>query len=88
MDGVFTDSAVSASATPNCSGADASTSTAPTLVAGIGGTWVAPASIGSSTIWTFADGDVKIPPGTGNGWGFLCPTGTGQAFYYAVYVKE
>lgn len=85
---IQTDSAVSASATPNCTGADANTSTAPTLVAGLGGVAVLPASIGGGVIWTFADGDLVIPPGTANGWGFICPSGTGQQFYYAVYVKE
>jgi hypothetical protein len=81
------DSAVSASATANCTGADAST-VAPTLVAGVGPIAILPASIGAKEIWTFPASELVIPPGTANGWGFICPSGTGQAFWYSVYVKE
>jgi hypothetical protein len=82
------DSAVSASATANCSGADASTSTPPTLVAGTPRIAALPGAIGGGVIWTFPDNGLVIPPGTGNGIGILCPSGTGQLFTYYIEWEE
>lgn len=47
------------------------------------------AAIGSAMVWTFPDDDpLRIPTGTGNGIGFLCPTGTGQVLdFYIVFVE-
>lgn len=44
------------------------------------------AAIGSGVIWTFGDGGIIIQPGTANGIGAICPTGTGQILdYYYVW---
>lgn len=40
------------------------------------------AAIGSGVIWTFGDGGIRIAPGTANGVGIICPTGTGQVLDY------
>lgn len=82
------DGAVSASATPNCTGADASTGTAPTLVVGTPRIARLPAADGGGVIWTFPDNGLVIPPGTGNGIGILCPSGTGQVFAYYIEWEE
>lgn len=56
----------------------------PTLVAGhvrygaIGG------AIGAGYVWTFGENGLVIPAGTGNGLGFLTPTGTGQVLDYYI----
>lgn len=56
----------------------------PTLVAGnvrygpIGG------AIGAGYVWTFGENGLIIPAGTGNGIGFLCPTGTGQVLDFYI----
>lgn len=53
------------------------TSTGPTLV-DLGYRWNLGAQIGSGVIWTFANGELEVNIGTGNGVGIFCPTGTGQ----------
>lgn len=68
---------------PLCTGFDAH-SVAPTLVAGVLRYFDIPAAIGGGVIWTFGDSGLVIPPGTGNGYGILCPSGTGQVFDYYV----
>ena len=40
------------------------------------------AAIGSGVIWTFGDSGIVVPPGTANGIGIICPTGTGQILDY------
>jgi hypothetical protein len=82
------DSPVSASGTSNCTGADASTSTPPTLVVGTPRIAELGASIGSGVIWTFGGEGLVIPPGTANGIGILCPSGTGQIFTYYIEWDE
>jgi hypothetical protein len=88
LDEYQVDGPVSASATANCSGADASTSTPPTLVVGTPRIAVLPAAIGGGVIWTFGGEGLVIPPGTGNGIGILCPSGTGQIFTYYIEWDE
>jgi hypothetical protein len=65
-----------------CTGADANTSTAPTLVNGTFRIAELPAAIGGGVIWTFGDSGLILPAGTGNMFGILCPSGTGQVFTY------
>lgn len=67
---------------PVCTGADANTSTAPTLVAGTIRIATIPAAIGGGVIWTFGDSGLELAAGTGNMFGILCPSGTGQVFTY------
>lgn len=66
---------------PLCTGFDAH-SVAPTLVAGVLRHAQISANIGGGIIWTFGDSGLVIPPGTGNGFGILCPSGTGQILSY------
>jgi hypothetical protein len=40
------------------------------------------AAIGSGVIWTFGDVGITVIPGTANGIGIICPTGTGQILDY------
>jgi len=40
------------------------------------------AAIGSGVIWTFGGNGIRIAPGTANGIGIICPTGTGQILDY------
>lgn len=42
------------------------------------------AAAGAGVIWTFGDSGIVVPPGTANGIGVICPTGTGQIldFYF------
>lgn len=40
------------------------------------------AAAGSGVIWTFGDSGIVVPPGTSNGIGIICPTGTGQILDY------
>ena len=70
------------SAAASCTGADANTSTAPTLVNGTIRIATIPAAIGGGVIWTFGDAGLVIPVGTANMYGILCPSGTGQVFTY------
>lgn len=70
------------SAAAACTGADANTSTAPTLVAGTIRVANIPAAIGGGVIWTFGDSGLELLAGTGNMFGILCPSGTGQVFTY------
>lgn len=70
------------SAAAACTVADANTSTAPTLVNGTGRIAVLPAAIGGGVIWTFGDTGLALLAGTGNMYGILCPSGTGQVFTY------
>jgi len=65
-----------------CTGADANTSTAPTLVSGTIRIATLPAAIGGGVIWTFPDNGLALAAGTGNMFGILCPSGTGQVFTY------
>jgi hypothetical protein len=36
------------------------------------------AAVGAGVIWTFGNGGIVVPSGTGNGIGVICPTGAGQ----------
>jgi hypothetical protein len=72
-------SAVAAS----CTGFDAHTVT-PTITAGVFRQATLPAAVGGGVIWTFGDSGLVIGVGTGNGYGILCPTGTGQVFDYYI----
>jgi hypothetical protein len=65
-----------------CTGADANTSTAPTLVVGTPRIATIPAAIGGGVIWTFDGPGLALLAGTGNMYGILCPSGTGQVFTY------
>lgn len=65
-----------------CTGADANTSTPPTLVNGTIRIATLPAAIGGGVIWTFGDSGLELAAGTGNMFGILCPSGTGQVFTY------
>lgn len=40
------------------------------------------AAVGSGVIWTFGDYGFVSKPGTANGVGIICPTGTGQILDY------
>ena len=40
------------------------------------------AAVGSGVIWTFTGQGLRIAPGTANGLGIICPTGTGQILDY------
>lgn len=42
------------------------------------------AAVGSGVIWTFGDTGLVIQPGTANGIGLTCPTGTGQVCDYYI----
>lgn len=75
-------SAISAAAA--CTIADANTSTAPTLVNGTVRIATLPAAIGGGVIWTFGDSGLELAAGTGNMFGILCPSGTGQVFTYYI----
>lgn len=46
------------------------------------------ASVGSGVIWTFGDTGIVIQPGTANGIGVICPTGTGQILDYYIEWDE
>jgi hypothetical protein len=76
------------SAAANCTGADANTSTAPTLVAGTPRIATIPAAIGGGVIWTFPDNGLAVDVGTANMIGILCPSGTGQVFTYYIEWEE
>lgn len=67
----------------SCTGFDAHTVT-PTITGGVFRQASLGASIGSGVIWTFGDQGLVIKIGTGNGYGLLCPTGTGQVFDYYI----
>lgn len=56
----------------------AHTAGTPTIVAGPVRYGAIGAAIGAGYVWTFGENGLIIPLGTGNGIGFLCPTGTGQ----------
>jgi len=56
----------------------------PTLVNGIIRYGACGAAIGAGFVWTFGENGLTIPAGTGNGIGFLCPTGTGQILDYYI----
>jgi hypothetical protein len=71
-----------------CTVADANTSTAPTLVNGVIEIAAIAASIGSGVIWTFDDTTAELLAGTGNMFGILCPSGTGQVFTYTWHWDE
>ena len=71
-----------------CTGADANTSTAPTVVAGTCRIVTLPAAIGGGVIWTFGDSGLELPAGTANMFGILCPSGTGQVFTYYLDWEE
>jgi hypothetical protein len=64
-----------------CQGFDAHSVT-PTITAGVFRQVVLGAAVGSGVIWTFGDTGLIIKLGTANGYGILCPTGTGQIFDY------
>jgi len=68
---------------PLCTGFDAH-SVLPTLVAGVVRRFTVPAAIGNGVIWPFGDSGLVLQPGTGNGYGILCPSGTGQIFEYYI----
>lgn len=68
----------------SCTAVNSHTSTGPTLV-DLGFRWSLGAQIGSGVIWTFLNGELESVPGTGNGFGVFCPTGTGQIL--DVYMK-
>lgn len=72
------------SAAAACTIADANTSTAPTLVNGTVRIATLPAAIGGGVIWTFGDSGLELAAGTGNMFGILCPSGTGQVFTYYI----
>jgi hypothetical protein len=40
------------------------------------------AAAGAGVIWTFPDSGLIVIPGTANGIGIICPTGTGQILDY------
>ncbi len=42
------------------------------------------AAIGSGVIWTFGDSGLLVAVGTANGFGIICPEGTGQIFTYHI----
>lgn len=65
-----------------CTGADANTNTAPTLVPGSFRVATIPGTVGAGVIWTFGDAGLELAAGTGNMFGILCPSGTGQVFTY------
>jgi len=71
-----------ASAAASCTGADANTSTAPTLTGGTIRIAELPAAVGGGVIWTFGETGLVLPVGTGQMIGILCPSGTGQVFTY------
>ena len=71
-----------------CTGADANTSTAPTLVTGTPRIATIPAAIGGGVIWTFNESGLVLLAGTGNMIGILCPSGTGQVFTYYIEWEE
>jgi hypothetical protein len=68
---------------PQCTGFDAHSVT-PTITAGVFRQATLGAAAGSGVIWTFGDKGLVIKLGTANGYGLLCPTGTGQIFDYYV----
>jgi hypothetical protein len=71
----------------SCTGFDAHTVT-PTITAGVIRQAPIGAAIGSGVIWTFGDKGLVLKVGTGNGYGILCPTGTGQVFSYHIVWDE
>jgi len=66
-----------------CQGFDAHSVT-PTITAGVFRQAMLGAAVGSGVIWTFGDTGLIIPLGVENGYGILCPTGTGQIFDYSI----
>lgn len=42
------------------------------------------AAVGAGVIFTFGDSGLLLPVGTANGFGIICPTGTGQIFDYYI----
>lgn len=71
-----------------CTGADANTSTAPTLVTGTPRIYTVPAAIGTGVIEVFDGEGLVLLAGTGNMFGILCPSGTGQVFTYYIEWEE
>jgi len=41
------------------------------------------AAKGSGVFWTFGDSGLLLPVGTANGFGVICPSGTGQILTYS-----
>ena len=66
-----------------CQGFDAHSVT-PTITAGVFRQAAIGAAAGSGVIWTFGDTGLILKVGTANGYGILCPTGTGQVFDYYI----
>jgi hypothetical protein len=46
------------------------------------------AAVGAGYTWTFGDSGILIPVGTANGFGIICPTGTGQICDYTIVWDE
>ena len=46
------------------------------------------AAVGAGYTWTFGDSGILIPVGTANGFGIICPTGTGQIVDYTIVWDE
>lgn len=46
------------------------------------------AAVGAGFVWTFDTDPMRIPTGTANGVGFICPTGTGQILDFYVIWEE
>lgn len=59
-------------------------SVAPTLVAGVIRYGAIGGAVGAGYVWTFGENGLLIAAGTGQGIGFLCPTGTGQILDYYI----
>lgn len=47
-----------------------------------------PAAIGGGIIWTFDGKGIRVAPGTANGVGIICPSGTGQIVTYHICWEE
>jgi hypothetical protein len=70
-----------------CQGFNTHTVT-PTITAGVFRTATIGAAAGAGVIWTFGGTGLIIKLGTANGYGILCPVGTGQVVDFYIDWEE
>lgn len=63
-------------------------SVTPTITAGLFRQATVGAAAGAGVIWTFGGTGLVLKLGTGNGYGVLCPTGTGQIVDFYIDWEE
>lgn len=70
-----------------CQGFNSHTVT-PTITAGLFRQAVLGAATGAGVIWTFSGSGLIVPKGVANGYGILCPVGTGQVLDFYIDWEE